>query len=384
MANEVPLRAAIRERERQIEEIVEQLALDRTEGLALATTLEVRDYGPPADLPEGSVLLEYAFHEGRGTVFVVADGKTSAVALPSAGAGLQRLLKGWQLHLATAARAVAYGEGVDGLVRSGQALLGALYQALLAPVEPALVGRKALIVVPYGPLHAVPFQALHDGSRYLIERCEVVTSPSAALLRLCRARADRARMAACPVDALVMANSGDGRLPQVLEEARAVAALFPGTLLTEQAATRESLASLGGRHAILHLAAHGEARLDNPTFAHLQLADGQLSTVDIFNMRLPGTLVVLSACETGRTAVAGVDELIGLSRGFLYAGATTLVQSLWRVADASTARLMVHFYRALRAGQPKGAALREGHNVRSRMGQERHPWLLGPLPTPWR
>ncbi len=95
----------------------------------------------------------------------------------------------------------------------------------------------------------------------------------------------------------------------------------------------------------MHLAAHGEARLDNPTFAHLQLADGQLTTADVFNLALDGALVTLSACETGRSVVTGGDELIGLARGFLYAGAATLVQSLWRVEDGSTARLMERFYR---------------------------------------
>src|SRR5439155_10065085 len=124
-------------------------------------------------------------------------------------------------------------------------------------------------------------------------------------------------------------------------------------------ATRAAVLSSASHHGVLHLAAHGEARLDNPTFGHLRLADGQLSMVDVFNLHLQGALVTLSACETGRSVVAGGDELIGLSRGFLYAGATTLVQSLWRVEDGSTACLMAHFYGALQDGRPKGAALRE-------------------------
>ena len=72
-----------------------------------------------------------------------------------------------------------------------------------------------------------------------------------------------------------------------------------------------------------------------------------------------GALVTLSACETGSHIVTGGDELIGLSRGFLYAGASTLVQSLWRVEDRATTRLMERFYGALCAGQSKGAALRQ-------------------------
>lgn len=155
-----------------------------------------------------------------------------------------------------------------------------------------------------------------------------------------------------------MAHTNRGRLPAVLAEARAVAALLPSELYVEDEATRATLVRAAARHRVIHLAAHGEARLDNPTFAHIQLADGQLSTVDVFNLPLQGTLVTLSACETGQSVVTGGDELIGLSRGFLYAGASTLVQSLWRVKDHTTAQMMTHFYGEICAGKPKGAALR--------------------------
>jgi CHAT domain-containing protein len=156
----------------------------------------------------------------------------------------------------------------------------------------------------------------------------------------------------------VLAYSDGGRLPGVLDEARMVSALLPGACYVEAAATRDRLVDAPG-HAVVHLAAHGEARLDNPVFAYVKLADGQLGVADVFNLRLDGALVTLSACEMGQNAVAGGDELVGLSRGFLYAGASTLVQSSWRVEDRSTAELMARFYRALSAGRPKGAALRE-------------------------
>jgi CHAT domain-containing protein len=127
---------------------------------------------------------------------------------------------------------------------------------------------------------------------------------------------------------------------------------------------------------LIHLAAHGEARLDNPTFAHLKLADGRLSTVDVFGLDLHGAVVTLSACETGRGVVAGGDELIGLSRGFLYAGAATLVQSMWRVEDGSTATLMSGYYRSLRDGQTKGASLRGAQLAMLDSGAS-HPYLWG-------
>ena len=81
---------------------------------------------------------------------------------------------------------------------------------------------------------------------------------------------------------------------------------------------------------------------------------------DVFNLALDGALVTLSACETGRSVVTGGDELIGLARGFLYAGAATLVQSLWRVEDGSTARLMAGLYGRLRQGTQRRRRLAPG------------------------
>jgi CHAT domain-containing protein len=155
-----------------------------------------------------------------------------------------------------------------------------------------------------------------------------------------------------------VACSDGGRLPFAVEEARSVAALLGAEVCVEECATREALIQRAPGKSVVHLAAHADARLDNPTFAHLQLTGGQLSTVDVFNLDLGGALVTLSACETGRGVASGGDEVIALSRGFLYAGAAAIVQSLWRVDDAITAQLMTGFYRALWAGQPAGDALR--------------------------
>lgn len=348
------LRGAIREREKQIARLLERLTLERAADLAVAST-PIADIRPslPA-LEPGTVLLEYYLSDDAGAVFVVSTAGLTFVPLAARPSEIARLLNQWHLNLASTARAIGSNAGLDGLSRNARAILAALYRALIAPVAPHLAGHERLIVVPYGPTHTVPFHALHDGARYLIETMEVSVCPSSDLLRICGERPRRAERSA-----LVVAYSDGGRLPAVRDEARTVAALLPGECFVEEEATRDTLAASASRHGVVHLAAHGEARLDNPTFAHLKLADGQLSTADIFNLRLHGALVTLSACETGRSVVAGGDELIGLSRAFLYAGASTLVQSLWRVEDGSTARLMESFYRGIGAGLPKGAALRE-------------------------
>jgi CHAT domain-containing protein len=363
------LRAAIREREKQIARLLERVALDRTEGLPLGVAQITAENAIPR-LDADTALLEYFLDTESAVAFVVTAGGLDAVPLAARPREIQRLLQQWQLNLAMAARTAAAGGTLDGLVRNARGILAALYHALIAPTAAHLAGYERLVVVPYGVTHAVPFQALFDGERHLIEAVEVSVSPSSSLLRLAAARPRHTGR-----NLLIVAHSDGGRLPAVLEEARAVGALFPATVYVERDATRENLIAAAPRHTVLHLAAHGEARLDNPAFAHLQLADGQLSVVDTFNLRLDGALVTLSACETGRSVVTGGDELIGLSRGFLYAGASTLVQSLWRVEDTATARLMAAFYRGLRAGARKGAALRAAQ--RALYADAAHPYFWG-------
>jgi CHAT domain-containing protein len=372
------VRAALRDRERQIAHITEQLALDRTEGLLLSSTADADYLQPWHDLDPGTALVEYALTSEGCLAFVIADGRLHAAPLAISDKELRQLLRSWQLNLSACAHAILNGTGLTSLSRNTLAILRALHRALIAPIATYLADCARLIVVPFGITHTVPFHALHDGNRYLIECCEVVTCPSSALFHLCRARARRVGGTGAVPSALVVAHSAQGALPFVHEEARTVSALLPGELLVEAAATREAFTTAAHRHPIVHLAAHGEARLDNPAFAHLLLADGPLNTVDVFNLDLRGALVVLSACESGRVTVKGGDELIGLSRGFFYAGATTLIQSLWRVEDRSTAQMMADFYGALRLGATIGAALRDAQLALLR-GDSPHPYYWAPF-----
>lgn len=343
--------AALRDRERRIVRLLDRLALDREVGLDLGA--DQTPHTAPA-LDRDTALVAYHFGAGGSTAFVATAAGLRAVPLAVTPADLARLIGRWQLNLASSAAALARGGSLAALGRNARGILGALHAALIAPVAPLLAGRERLIVIPYGPAHAVPFGALHDGAGYLIERHTITLAPSVAVLRLCTERP--AHPAARRV--LVVAHSDGGRLPAVLDEARMVLDELPGEVLAEHEATRAALTAAAPHYGTIHLAAHGAARHDNPAFAHIQLADGQLSATDIFNLDLRGALVVLSACDTGRYAVRGGDEPVGLSRGFLYAGAQALLQSLWRVEDGATARLMGQFYGALRAGESPATALR--------------------------
>jgi CHAT domain-containing protein len=171
-----------------------------------------------------------------------------------------------------------------------------------------------------------------------------------------------------------------------VEEAQSVAEILNGQVVLEDKATLTRLREMASDCRILHLAAHGDFRPDNPLFSGLALSDGWLTTLDIFNLPLKASLVTLSACQTGRNVVGGGDELLGLMRAFLYAGAASLVLSLWAVEDRSTAQLMTTFYGKLAQGQTKGAALREAQIqfIQGQDGQDdtalyAHPYFWAPF-----
>jgi len=193
---------------------------------------------------------------------------------------------------------------------------------------------------------------LHDGRSFLLEGHEISYLPGASILRYCC----ETRPAASGM--LTFGHSYDGRLPHTVDKARSIAALFDGEAFLENKATPARLRETVSDSRIIHLATHGDFRPDDPLFSGLALAGGWLTTFDIFNLRLNASLVTLSACQTGRSVVGGGDELLGLMRAFIYAGAASLVLSLWAVEDRSTAQLMETFYRGLAEGQTKGAALR--------------------------
>ena len=368
------LQQAVADRERRIVKVHERLALLRSaERLEALGPRESVEQPSPPRLDDETVLVEYAFWDDHGAAFVVSSAGLQVESLSVGTRALQRAINHWQLNMESTARALQTGESIERLAANATGQLANLYRLLLGPVATHLEGMRRLIIVPYGLAHGVPFHALFDGRGFVGERFEVWTEPSSSLLGLC---SERIRPPAHASSALTVGYSG-GKLPGVIDEARSVAALMGGPCYLEEQATRGVVLSQAAQHDMLHLAAHGEARLDNPIFAHISLADGQLAMADVFGLRLDGALVTLSACETGRSAVVGGDEVVGLSRGFLFAGASTLIQSLWRVDDAATARLMPRFYAWLRAGDAPGAALRSAQ--REFIEQGVHPYVWAPF-----
>jgi CHAT domain-containing protein/tetratricopeptide (TPR) repeat protein len=336
--------------EKRIMELWHRLLIRNADYACEAALWHVRTEPIQPHLDADTILLEYFGVHGRLVAFLVSADQVQARWMPEDLAHLRRLVGLLRLNL----KAVPASRPSQRpyLVRNARNLLQQLYRALILPVSHQLSGYQHVIVVPHGPLHYLPFHALHDGEHHLVERHEISYLPGSSILRHCRKTNLASR------GALVVGHSFNGRLPHAVREAQEIAGTMNGRLLVENEATLSRFRDMAAGYRAIHLASHGNFRADNPLFSSLALDDGWLTTLDIFNLRLNASLVTLSGCQTGRSVIGAGDELLGLMRAFLYAGAASLVLSLWPVEDESTARLMRAFYERLAAGQTKAVALR--------------------------
>jgi CHAT domain-containing protein len=166
--------------------------------------------------------------------------------------------------------------------------------------------------------------------------------------------------------------------PQIADEVRAVASVLPESeVFLGPAATTQVLRERGARSRFVHIATHGWFRRDNPMFSSIGLGDAPLNLFDLYQLNLPCELVTLSGCGTGLNMVVGGDELLGLVRGLLYAGAQGVLVTLWDVNDRSTAEFMKLFYEALKIHKNKAQAVQEAMaEIRRRYA---HPYYWAPF-----
>lgn len=327
---------------------------------------------------QNALLLQYHIAHGRVGVFVVdragirayqALASLAEVEVPrrSFSAAVERAL-----GLATRYGQETLVRYLPSLLADTEAQLAALYDLLIRPLAAHFSPGAALIISPDGFLYHVPFHALLDtrgngaipSRSYLIERHAVSYISSATVLDLCARRVPSGR-------GTLVVGYGGGRLDQIAAEVTALTKLLPeADLLSEAQATTEQVLSDAPCYHILHLATHARFRADNVMLSSLSLADRRLTLAEVARLRLGADLVTLSGCETGRGRLHGAD-LISLACGFLGAGARSLLVSLWRVDDVTTARLMTIFYRALQAGEGRAAALRAAQLELLALGREK-------------
>lgn len=366
------LRAEIRRRERALETLEGRLA---TTGAAAG--LYARPVGldtAQALVGEDSALVEYFTAGDEVLAFVLRPGRVRVFRRIARAADLADRTRRVHFQIRRALRpGDLSGPRAARLLDDVQLELRALEQMIYSPLRAAIDGAARITFVPHGPLHTAPLHALWDGQRYLAEEHEITVAPSASML----ARLPAAALPQHP-DALVV-GVADELAPEILDEARRVAhTLAAGRVLINQEADVDRVVSAASGADIIHVAAHGHYTAENPLASGLKLADRWMNVRDIYGMRLRCGLLTLSGCETGRTQVAGGDDLLGLVRGFLAAGAGALLVSLWSVNDQSTAEWMTEFYSALRGpGARPASALRAAQ--RAMLERRPHPAMWAPF-----
>lgn len=356
-----------------------------------------------------TVLLEYFLGTDASYVWLVTSDSFTAYEIPKEATITEAVKELYELLSAKPS------SESDAQVRSAAHKLG---QMILAPVSHQLAGRR-VIVVADGALNYVPFQVLSSGHKLLIEESEVINAPSASILGQLRQERSKRQPAekilAAFGDAVFPSNyaerkksdtgqqletkqkehrllqtasrdigvSGDSLKPEEIQalfyvrlELKNIGDLAgPGAFLaTGFDATREKLESTDlSQYSILHLATHGVLDPNRPEQSGFLLSlvdrdnrpqNGFITMKDVYHLHAPVDLVVLSACRTGLGKEVLGEGLIGLTRGFMHAGASSVASTLWRVDDEATAELMKYFYaNMLHDNMTPAAALRAAQNT---------------------
>ena len=237
-----------------------------------------------------------------------------------------------------------------------------LYARLISPVQ-KYIATARICIVPYGILNYLPFQALRDGEKYLVERYAISYLPCLSVLEFL-GRGERKTA----YKILALGNpdlkNPDYDLPAAEKEVEELARVFPeAQVYKRQKVTKALVRNAANRFDIIHFACHGEYVPEAPLASCLRLApengdNGRLEANDIFDMDMKADLVVTSACQTAIGQIGRGDEVVGLTRAFLYAGASSVLGSLWSISDEATAVFMREFYTNLKK-LDKAEALRQ-------------------------
>ncbi len=323
-------------------------------------------------LPAGSALIEYVLANDQLVIFVLTSEGLRAKEVPVKSSDLQakvELLRDLMLRKNT---------------NEWELPAAGLYDSLIEPIAAAgwLQGVNRLYIVPHSILHYLPFAALLNTpgrtGRALIDDYALAYLPAAAAL----VKQNNSQRLTQSMLAMAPAST---RLIYTQQESQSVSQYFPKhrKVLLGNQATETSFKRFAGNYDVIHLATHGYFNKLNPLLSGVMLEpdaqnDGRLEVHEILVLQLNAKLVTLSACDTAMGSgyfaeVPTGDDLIGLTRAFLYAGTPSVLASLWDVNDRSAASLMRDFYRQLRTVDKVTALAMTQRDVRRR-GAYRHPY----------
>lgn len=369
----------IEEREREATSLWRDLQGRHAEQLSLMRVAPLTPADIQANLPQDTAMVEYFVARGQLMAFVITQNSIQAYPAISALADILPLLENLAFQFSKFQYGPMYYQRHRlAFMKNTQEILAQLGQHLL-PFAETLSGFDNLIIIPHGPLHALPFQAVRVNNQYLIEKYAISYAPSAAVLKFCWDKPFRPLGASLPFNGkALLVGVPDERAAHVSDEIQALAHLLgdADVLLSEQA-TFAHVRDAAQDYGLLHIAAHGLFRPEAPLLSSIHLFDRWMTVQDIYDLDLHASLVMLSACETGLGHDAGGDDMVGLVRGFLYAGASSLIVSLWSVDDESMTKLTTAFYTYWLTGQSKAQALRSAQLALLKIYE--HPFYWAPL-----
>ena len=282
----------------------------------------------------------------------------------------------------------------------GESWLG-LSNYLIDPISKYLAKGDLIYFIPHGLLHYLPMHALELNGEPLIKHHPVTYSPSASLIRFCQNKGS-GELKSCVSFGVAIGKEEEAEFEEKIKnmnkedkkeieekikkvkeifegESKNVGGFFNGKTYLGYDATKKQAIKTCIDEDILHFSCHGYFDDNDPLSSGVKLYDGVLTAREIFDMRLNTELVTLSACQTGINKRRPGDELIGLTRAFLYAGAPSIIVSLWSVDAPSTQELMIEFYKSLKNGFDKATALQQSQ--KKIMGKEKysHPYYWAPF-----
>lgn len=346
-------------------------------------------------LDRDTLLLEYRLGEERSYLWAVTPDSLGIFELPGRAEVEQAVRPACDLPARSRIRKAQISAGPR---------LAKVSRLLLGPVAPLLLGKRLLVVVD-GILQNLPFAALPEpgNGEPLIARHEIISLPSVSVLGVLRQEA--ARRPPAPKTLWVLANPDFGPayepLPYTGEEAAAILALVPAAkrfaVQGRQAVRAAVLGGPLGDYRFLHFATHGSFAATELGGGRLVLSqvgpegrpepNGFLYLADVYELSLRADLVVLSACQSALGREVRGEGMMGMTRGFFYAGAERVLVSLWNVNDRASVELMRRFYRGLlKEGLSPAAALRKAQNeIRRTKGWEApYYWAGFTLQGEWR
>ncbi|MCP4403841.1 MAG: CHAT domain-containing protein [bacterium] len=294
-------------------------------------------------IPERAAFLEYVILEEKTLMFIVTRHELQIKTVDVSQKSLQ-------------ATVFAFRIDIEREIPGWQGKSRWLYSNLIAPAEKQLQGIDTLCIIPYGVLHYLPFGTLFDNmtSQLLLEQYDLFYAPSSSVLTFAFDKGNKYPPGLFnqheTQDPFLFVANPDGSLGYAEEEVQQIQQLYhQSKVLVKSEATEGAVKDAIRDYRVIHFAAHGLLDPVQPLFSALILADGVLEVHEIFNeLELDNCrLVTLSACNTALGKRTAGDEMIGLTRAFIYAGAPSVVASLWAVDDRSTALLMQRFYRNL-------------------------------------